>query len=196
LGQAIAASTGNLHDVLTHSQLAAQMHKVAVEGTIAINEDSLPESQKEAIVQIYDKDSPALQELERQTGVTIRLLSQLSAEDIKGGLIMISDQPVSGYEKAKRIGIKHGGLKTTNDYMPLIPMIFMAKLFLVETDAEAIRNALNADGFYRSMFGHPVTVETIQQFLDTGFFKLPLPRFDYEAVEMLQRQALAAAIAA
>ena len=177
LGQAIAASTGNLHDVLTHSQLAAQMHNVVVEGTIAINEDSLPESQKDIILQIYHKDSPALHELERLTGLTIRLLSQLSADDIKGGLIMISDTEVTGYEKAKRIGIKHGGLKTTNDYMPLIPMIFIAKLLLVETDAETIRRALNTNDFYRSIFGSPVTVRAILEFLNRGFLLLKVHLF-------------------
>jgi len=196
LAEAISASSGQLHSVLTHSQLAALMHNVEVGGTIAINEASLPESQKEAILRIYDKDSPALQELERQTGLTIRLLSQLIREDIEGQFIMISDTEVADYERARRIGIKSGGLKATDDYMPLIPMIFMAKLFLVETDAEAIRDTLNANGFYASIFGSPVTAAAIQEFLATGFFELPIPRFDYEEVEMLQRQALAAAIAA
>ena len=88
--------------------------------------------------------------------------------------------------------MKKGGF-----YLPLAPLVGVAKLLVSSEDQGQIIKALNENGLYQSLFGHPVGKQIIRQFLKTGTFELPAAkRVNYEQLEMLQRQGLAALIAA
>jgi tetratricopeptide (TPR) repeat protein len=192
-----------LQEVLVTSQLAASISQMPKGGTIAINDASIPQSQHHIITKLYSKDSPSLQELERLTGAKIRLMSQLSPDEAAAAikdniLIIISDQKLQGYEKARYIDIKNNIPKSADTYLPITPIVLIAKLLLSVKDDNIgqITDALNRDNFFRSLFDRPATSHDVENFLKEGIFELPVPRYDYEKVELLQRQSLAAAIAA
>lgn len=193
LDRAIAFNEGILKDVYLQSKLAAEVSKIAKPGnTIAINDATMPESQKAVINEIYDKNSPLLKELERITGSTIRLLSQLDKQE--GELIIISHEKLPQYDKAKYLMVKE-----TEVYLPLAPLVAIAKLLIGAEDktAEELKDILNTNDLYRSIFGCPANEKIIQNFIDTGIFELPTVKMvDYDELEQLQRQALAALIAA
>lgn len=196
LDKAIASATGVLEDVLSHSKVAAEVSRFGEAGTIVINDESIPPSQRDVVFTIYKEDSPALKELERLTGCTIRLRSQLRDEDIRPNLIIISDAEIKGYEDARYLMINDIP-KKTDGYLPIAPLVGIAKALLGLKDKEQVNSSLKE--LYRNLCKKPLTDEVIQQYLNNKRFYIELPKpeaYDYQKLEMLQRQALAALIAA
>ena len=197
LARAVSFATGDLKDIYQHSKLITGIVSITDGvGTIGIDLNSQPENQRAEIAKLYDKDSPARKELERLTGCMIRLTTQLDPNEIKGRFILISDTRLPRYANAQYISPKNNIPKAANSYMPLVETIAIAKVLLSSDDVAYVVETLNRNDFYRSIFGQPLTKDLVERFLKTDIFELPIPRFDYNKVEMLQRQALAALISA
>jgi phosphomannomutase / phosphoglucomutase len=176
-----------------------QLVKRNTGGLIAINPLDYSEGpERVEIEKLYDKNSRELQDLERELGCTIRLVSQIAEVDIKGKeVVSISYTDISlPYSelatKIKRIGIEAG----SKGHYPLAFVVGMATQLFGDKTLHELVQALNANRRFEKIFGQPATNKMIQSFLNTGIFELPIPRFDYEKVENLQRSALMALMAA
>ena len=166
---------------------------------VAINPlDYAEGTQRDEVLQAYDKDSTELQDLENKLGCTIRLVSQITSDDIRGKeVVSISDADISLPHSELATRIKRIGLEAENRlHHPLAFVICLATQLFGDKTLGELEQALNRSRLFVGIFGQPATRDMIQNFLATGFFKLPVPRFDYEKVEDLQRQAMLAAIAA
>ncbi|NQT89721.1 MAG: hypothetical protein HQ558_00510, partial [Candidatus Omnitrophica bacterium] len=178
---------------------AAKPAPVQMKGTIAINEASISPVLLSTIKIIYDKDSDSLKALEERLGFRIRLLSQLEQSDMLSTFVVISHEQLEGYPSARYLLVNPNTLRTAfarKRYTPLIPEICIARVLGSGEKAEEITYLLNRDGFYESVFGHAASVNSVQEFLDTGIFNLPVPTFDHYGTEQEQRLSMAAAIAA
>lgn len=86
-----------------------------------------------------------------------------------------------------------------NIYLPVVPMIAMAKGLLNLTDKNQAELINSIKELSRNLCKKPLTDEIIEEYIQKGIFNLELPKpeaYDYKQLEQLQRQALAALIAA
>jgi len=136
--------------------------------------------------------------LEKAHGCIIRLLSQLTTDDLTGrGLIIISDRKrIEGYEKALYLNVDKQKIEAG---LLLAPYIGIARILLSakEDTVIDITNALNKDNFYSMLFGRPAKEHDIRKFLIEGIYELPAPAIvNYQQAENMHRASLAALIAA
>jgi len=170
---------------------------------IVINPLDASGNVRQDILDAYDRGSDQLQQLEAKLGCTIRLSNQVEESDIQGKeVVLISDTDVTLHHQElarNKDSIKRVGMAATEAQDQEHPIAFIVliatQLFGERTPAE-LEQALNRNRIFAQVFGQPATRVMIQQFLTTGFFELPVPMVDYEAVEDMQRAALLAAISA
>ena len=167
---------------------------------IAINSlDYAEDAQREEVQRTYDINSQERKDLENELGCTIRLTHQIAEDDIKGKeVVHISDADfaIPHSELATRIKrVANENVVASNRYPLAFTICFATQLFGDKTLAE-LEQALNRNRLFTEIFGQPATRNMIQGFLDTGFFKLPVPRFDYEKVEYREKAAILTAISA
>jgi len=176
--------------------LAGEYAKLEKDAIVGIDDAMLPENH---LFKTYLKiGTEQLKALEEVYGCTIRLLSQLTADEIAGKkLIIMSDRTeIKGYEKALYM---HLSKQKVESGLLLSPYIGIAKLLLVarEDMVADIVNALNKDGLYSMLFGRPANINEITAFLISGIYELPTPTIlNYQAAEERHRASLAALIAA
>ncbi|NQT90345.1 MAG: hypothetical protein HQ558_03730 [Candidatus Omnitrophica bacterium] len=187
-----------LEQSVAAARIVGEALKVDTTGTIGINDASIPLNQNAVVRSLYDKDSEALKELERLLNCKIRLLSQLRPDQVEGQLILISHQELPAYAdlNPRYIDMVSVAPGITADYIPVTPLVCMARVLISGVDAQEIERILNTDSFYERVFGTPLTQAAIKEFVSTGSFKLPLPTYNYKGAERKQRLSLAAAIAA
>jgi len=176
--------------------LAGEYAKLEKDAIVGIDDAMLPENH---LFKTYLKiGTEQLKALEEVYGCTIRLLSQLTTDEIAGKkLIIMSDRTeIKGYEKALYM---HLSKQKVESGLLLSPYIGIAKLLLVarEDMVADIVNALNKDGLYSMLFGRPANINEITAFLISGIYELPTPTIlNYQADEERHRASLAALIAA
>jgi hypothetical protein len=187
--------------ILSDVKLAAEVVKFGVDGTIVFDDEGVSEAQRATLRSLLDINSPYLYELEQRIGATVRLKSQLSQSDIKDPqkLIFISKEKLAGYRDAKYL-LFQARVDLADGYLPVMPMIAMAKGLLNLTDksqAELISAVRNLSRSLR--YGINLTEDIIDNYINNGVFLLELPkveRYDYDKLENLQRQALLTLISA
>lgn len=186
---------------LSDVKLAAEVAKFGTNGTIVFDDENLSEMQRATLKAILDINSPSLQELERRIGAVVRLKSQLKPSDIHdpAKLIIISREKLSSYPAAKYL-LFELRVEVDNGYLPIMPMIAMAKALLNLTDKSQVELIEAVKNLSRNLrYGVALSKDIIEQFITNGVFKLELPkveRYDYDMLENLQRQALLALISA
>jgi len=192
------AKDDDVRRVLMHSDLAAKTARLGVPGVIVFNDDGLSERQASLLKSILGKGTASLEELENQMGSTIRLKSELVPGDITGELIIISETRLEAYPEAKYL-LYDQKVEIDNAYLPIMPMIAMAKGLLKLDHAsqvdliEAIRN------LSRVLLRRPLEDTIIEEYIRTGTFNLELPKpeaYDYDKLEELYQQSMMALIAA
>ncbi|NQT90762.1 MAG: (d)CMP kinase, partial [Candidatus Omnitrophica bacterium] len=166
-------------------------------GTIAINDASLSSE----VRALYANGSEACKQLEIVLGANVRLLGQLSEAEKAGNLVIISEEELPGVYASVpgRLGYLIVPNMSANNTL-IAPLVCTARALLSsivsQVDTKTIAAALNANGFYKKLFGVDADAGLIANFMKTGLFELPTPTYNYEAAEQEQRLSLAAAIAA
>ena len=177
-------------------KLAGEFTRLESNAIVAIDDNTLPDNH---IFKTYLKiGTDQHRALEEVHGCAIRLLSQLTTDDMQGKklIIMSHQRTIQGYEKALYMHIEQ---QRAESGLLLSPYIGIAKLLLIakEDIALDIVNALNKDNLYRMLFGKPAVKEDIISFLNTGIYELPAPTVvNYQHAEQRHRASLAAFIAA
>jgi len=193
-----SAGQEDLAKVKQESRLAAEIAKLGVPGTIVFNDRDLSAGQRDILMRILGRDTGSLQELERVMGSTIRLISQIRPEDIKGPMIIISDEKLSSYPDARYLLFKQVA-EIDNSYLPVMPMIAMAKGLLNLKDTSQVDLIKSIGELSRALLKRPLEESIIEEYIRTGTFNLQLPKpeiYDYELLEQLQKAAFEALIAA
>ena len=193
-----ATGSDVIEQIKITSELAATVAKIGQGGTIVFNDTSLPDAQRAILESTLGKNTQQLKELEESMQCTIRLKSQLSQEDISDRMIIISDEKITGYEDAKYLEYKQL-VELDNSYIPVIPMVAMAKGLLNLTDKTQVELIDAISALSRNICRIPIAQEIIENFIISGVFKLDLPSpevFDYQQLENMHKQALLALIAA
>ena len=177
-------------------RLAREFAKLEKNAVVGIDDTTLPDNHLfRTYLKVGTEQHEALEEIH---GCTIRLLSELTADDIAGKkLIIMSDKTkIEGYEKALYM---HMNKQKVEAGLLLSPYIGIAKLLLIvrEDILVDIVNALNKNGLYHMLFGRPANVKEIREFLISGIYELPTPTIvNYQSDEEKHRASLAALIAA
>jgi hypothetical protein len=187
--------------ILSDVKLAAEVVKFGVGGTVVFNDEGVSDAQRATLQSLLDINSPYLYELEQRMGATVRLKSQLSQADIKDPqkLIFISKEELKGYPGAKHL-LFQARVDLADGYLPVMPMIAMAKALLNLTDKSQVELISAVKNLSRNLrYGINLTDDVIKNYIDNGVFMLELPkveRYDYDKLENLQRQALLTLISA
>ncbi|MFC1807569.1 hypothetical protein ACFL0T_04300 [Candidatus Omnitrophota bacterium] len=192
-----------LYRILESSELAAIAAKEKIDATAVFNDESVPAEQRQILKSILGKETQSLAALQERLGITVRLKSELSPEDIKGELIVISTEKLTDkrYKKAKYLIFNPDSIEDTG-YIPVAPMIAMAKGLLILKDSgqqELILALKNLSLQLSRQLMRQDIDQILEDYLINGTFALRLPApetYDVEKLEKLQRAALAALIAA
>ncbi|MDD5504598.1 MAG: HEAT repeat domain-containing protein [Candidatus Omnitrophica bacterium] len=207
IDESIRENNGVLANTLIESKLSAELIRLCPKfladqaglernHIVAIDDKMLPEGH--IFNKYLLKDTAQHQALEESHGCMIRLLSQLTTDELTGrNLIIISDRrSIEGYEKALYLNVDKQRIDAG---LLLAPYIGIARLLLSarEDIVIDITNALNKDNLYSMLFGRPAKEDDIRKFLIEGIYELPAPAIvNYQQAEDMHRASLAALIAA
>jgi diadenosine tetraphosphate (Ap4A) HIT family hydrolase len=106
---------------------------------------------------------------------------------------------LKGYPGAKHL-LFQARVDLADGYLPVMPMIAMAKGLLNLTDKSQAELIGAVKNLSRSLcYGINLTEDVIDNYINNGVFLLKLPKvecYDYDQLEQLQRQALMVLISA